>query len=107
MKVMVSKVMCRELNKYAQTQPVFNRYEFQFDELPPRLYEWHVRMDSYKYENDWQEDKGLFKFIRVIYPDDYYAMNKHLTTNDLERCFKHSDGTYNSFMNQVMKEVEI
>ena len=31
MKVMVSKVMCRELNKYAQTQPVFNQYEFQFD----------------------------------------------------------------------------
>lgn len=39
MKVMVSKVMCREINKYAQTQPVFNQYEFQFDELSRRLYE--------------------------------------------------------------------
>lgn len=107
MKVMVSKTMCRELNKYAQTQPIFNQYEFQFDELSRRLYEWNVNMDSYKYENDYQVDKGLFKFIRVVYPDDYYAMPRYLTTNDLERCFQHSDGTYQSFMNEVMREVEI
>lgn len=107
MYVMVSKKMASELRKYFKDKPPFNKYGFQFDELSERLYALNVDMYPENHENDWQADRGLFKFIRVVYPDDYYAMPRYLTTNDLSRCFRSSDGTFKGFMEQVANEIEI
>lgn len=106
MKVMVSKVMERELNKFFKDKPPFNKYSFEYGECSLEEYKFHIGspMDN---EVDWLYEKSKFKFIEVIYPEEYYAMSTYLTTNVLLRCFRHSNKTLEGFMKQVEMEVEI
>lgn len=106
MKVMVSKVMERELNKFFKDKPPFNKYSFEYGECSVEEYNFHIG-DPMDNEVDWLYEKSKFKFIEVIYPEEYYAMPTYITTTMLLRCFRHSNKTLESFMKQVEMEVEI
>ena len=100
MRVKVTKKMASVLAKE------FKDYTIEYTEKSTRDYEWSVDIDSFNHENDYDFLKDRFKVIKVIYPADYYACNKYLTTNDLLKCFKKSDKTYNGFIAEVKNEIE-
>ena len=58
MKVMVSKVMERELNKFFKDKPPFNKYSFEYGECSLEEYKFHIGspMDN---EVDWLYEKSF------------------------------------------------
>ena len=52
-------------------------------------------------------DVKKFNVISVIYPPDYYAPQKYLTTKDLTNIYRKSDGSIDGFMRVLINEIEI
>ena len=100
MVVKVTKKMASVLAKE------FKDYEIEYQEMTEQAYRYCVDFDSFNHENDYNFLTNKFKVITVEYPADYYACNKYLTTNDLLKCFKKSDKTYNGFIAEVKDEIE-
>jgi len=105
MKAQVSKVLVKELNKQFKERGW--NYGFNYCETGLDSYRTYINMFYADSENDWIESRGMMKYIAVIYPAEYYALPKYLTTNDLVDCFRRSDRTLNGFVNAVRREVEI
>lgn len=106
MYVKVSKAMCSELKK--NINPA--RYcvdSILYREMSPGEYRAYVDCDIFNHDEDYDSCKGTFKVLVVIYNDDCYAMNKYLTTRDLNRLFKDSDGTAEGFFYEVNQEIMI
>lgn len=101
MKVKVSNPMLKALKQ------AIPQYKFYLLELSPHNYSMLIDYDTWNHEIDFNIAKNVFKAIQVVYPSEYYAMNRYLTTKDLSRCFKESDKTWNGFINQVLREIEI
>lgn len=104
MVVKVSKVMTNFINKN-----VLNGTEFKanYHEITTDIYGVLVHYDVISHGNDFNEKNGKMKVIEITYPDEYYAMPKYLTTNDLVRVFRESDKTVESFCKCLWKEIEI
>lgn len=101
MRVKVSKTMVKQLQKE------FKNYLIVYEEMTINDYRWCVNSDLLGNENDYDYEKSKFKVIKVLYPYEYYAMPKYLTTNDLGKCFRKSNKTYNSFINEIKNEIEV
>lgn len=69
--------------------------------LTPEQFRYCVDYNDYEHEVDYDWKTSMFKVIRVIYPSEYYACDKYLTTKDLSYCLKQSDKTFNGFMSEV------
>lgn len=69
--------------------------------LTPQEFRYFVDIDDYDHEVDYDWKTSLFKVIRIVYPSEDYACDKYLTTKDLSYCLKHSDKTFNGFMEEV------
>lgn len=69
--------------------------------LTPQEFRCFVDIDDYNHEVDYDWKTSLFKVIRIIYPYEYYACNKYLTTKDLSYCLKQSNKTFDGFMSEV------
>lgn len=104
MVVKVSKVMVKFMN-----ENVLNGTGMVADycEMSQQNYELYVHYDLFSHENDFNAKNGKMKAIKILYPDEYYAMPKYLTTNDLVRVFRGSDKTVESFVKCLLNEVEI
>lgn len=104
MKVKVTKKMVNELNKALKDKPV----EFDYRELDVDSYRFHVNSDYFQaYDwGDYDYNKSMFRYIAVIYPAEYFAFNKTLTTYDLNRIFR-SGMTFDDFAKAVFAEVEV
>ncbi len=94
MKVMVSnpmlKVMKQTLKDYRVTLEKFSYDEYK------RL----VDYDALAHTQDYDGEK--FKCFRIEYPAEYYAAPQYITTQDLTRIFRNSDGTFQSFQNAIV-----
>ena len=52
-------------------------------------------------------ERGTVAAIIVNYPGSYYASPRALTTRDLHRAYKRSDGTAAGLFSRIMEEIEI
>lgn len=85
MKIQVSKVFADFINK---TVP---NVEASVRKMSENEYRIHVGIfalwDAEQYgDYDWQT--GKYKAIVVLYPDDYYACPRYITTKELDNEFK-------------------
>lgn len=101
MKIKVTKTMTKTLQKE------FENYTITLKKMYLDEYKVLVDTDYYSHDNDCNTNTYKFDVIEIKYPHYYYAMPKYLTTNDLLRCFKKSDKTYDDFINQIKKEIEV
>ena len=70
--------------------------------LSQEEFKWYVDLNIWSNEVDFSYTDYKFKAIRIIYPPEWYACDKYLTTKDLEYNFKQSDKTLNGFIEQVV-----
>lgn len=104
MQVKVSKVMAKFLNENLLKS---KGYKAVFQEFTPDQYSLYVSYNIMDNENDYNYNSGKMKSIKIVYPDDYYAVPRFLTTNDLVKIFKNSDKTVSGFLVQLWNEIEI
>ena len=105
MYIKVSKAMTKELKKNIKAA-AYCVDSVVYREMSPQEYEAYVDY-SFNHNEDYNYSKGVFKVLCVIYKDECYAMNKYLTTRDLNYCFNNSDKSYNGFFNKVNNEIMI
>lgn len=104
MLVKVTKKMVKELNNALKDKPV----TFDYREADVTSYRFYVNSDvfqAYDY-GDFDFNKNVFKFIACIFPEEYYAMNRYLTTYDLNKLFC-SGMTFDDFAKAVFDAVEV
>lgn len=104
MQVKVSKVMVKFLNDNLLKS---KGYKAVFQEFTPDQYSLYVSYNIMDNENDYNYNSGKMKSIKIVYPDNYYANSRYLTTNDLVKIFNNSDKTVSGFLNQLWNEIEI
>ena len=56
---------------------------------------------------DYNPKTGKTKFIKVVYPDEFYAMPRFLSTKDLEEGLRKSDRTLEGFLNAMESVIAI
>ena len=113
MRVQVTKVLASALNKALKTRKKGDIYtsigNFEYDTASTDTY---IRMlgtdtalnnESY----DFDYGKNCFKFIRIQYNANCYALDNIITTTDLLKAFKACDHTLDSFINEIFNEYEI
>lgn len=102
MLVAVTKKMVEEINK--RVKPM--GYKATVEIMTP--YEFSIMVGNWLYHNeDFNETTGKMQVIKITYPDNCYAVPRYLTTMSLRRIYRKSDGTYDDFMNELVKAVEI
>ena len=99
--VKVSNPMIKAMKK------AMPEYSFKLLELTPESYQLKVDYDLFRNESDFNIDKHIFKVIQIIYPPEYYALPRYITTRDLRRTYKNSDGSYDDFINELIKDCEV
>lgn len=104
MQVKVSKVMVKFLNDNLLKS---KGYKAVFNEITTDQYSLYVSYDIMDHENDYNYNTAKMKSIKILYPDNYYAVPRFLTTNDLVKIFKNSDKTVQGFLNELWNEIEI
>lgn len=104
MKVKVSKTMVKFLNDNLLKS---KGYKAVFNEMNTNQYSFYVSYEIMDHENDYNYNTAKMKSIKILYPDDYYAVPRFLTTNDLVKIFKNSDKTVQGFLNELWNEIEI
>lgn len=100
MKVMVSKVMARFLRENV------NFCRVSYCEMTFRDYMIYVGNEC-PYGNDYIPKYGIYKALRLAYPDESYACPRFISTRDLNRVFLHSDRTIDGFLEEFRKEFSI
>ena len=106
MRVSATKTMARELNKAGKKAGV--PYRFEHITMDTNAYKWNVDYDvfrAYDY-GDYDISTGKMRAIMVVYPSEYYAVPRYLTTYELHGLYKNGD-TLESFMDRVLDSVEI
>lgn len=104
MYVKVSKTLVNYLNK-----EIKNGLRFEYREIKPELYKVCVNCmpEWVDLETDYNPKTDKMKYIAVIYPSEYYALNDYISTSDLLRIFKGSDKTAGGFIQAVKNEYMI
>lgn len=87
--VKVSKTMVKFLKENSKFKSI---YDFSYEEIDPTRYQWYVDSDLLNNEIDWNDKTGKMKYIRIKYPDEYYACPKCITTRNLNNCIKEFKG---------------
>ena len=67
----------------------------------------YVDYDPFRHETDWDGTKNTFKVLKVVYPFDCYASPAYITTRDLNKVFRESDGTAEGFTQALIAQYEI
>lgn len=106
MKIKATKTMATALNK-AMKNSKLSGYKVSLEKFTERQFSLYVDIDSYKHDADYNLEDGTFNVLKIAYPQDYYACNRYLTTRDLVNIYKHSDKTYDGFMQQVIESIEV
>lgn len=78
--------------------------EIYYEEYPYEQYRTIHFIDS---DIDWIPSRGKMRVIGIQYPPEYYAFPHYLSTKDLTRIFKHSDGTAEGFIKEMKEEITI
>ena len=108
MLVKVTKKMVNELNKAVRRSG--RDYEFKYRECSVDFYTVNVNYDyltAYDY-GDFDFNKNMFRYIRVVYPLDCYAIPGTLTTEELNKIFNSlPDKTAEAFFAEVLRACDI
>lgn len=109
MKVKVSKTVAKELLKAAKKQDFTSIQNIIVDALPPTEYEHFVNYDLFNALDygDFDAAHGVIKFLRVIYKEECYSLDRFFTTYDLLKEFNNSDHTLAGFTKNVLSLLEI
>lgn len=99
-KIKVTKKLTNELNKRAEN------IRFIYHELLPHDYKMRVDYDIFRNDRDYNISSGKMKTIKVVYPPEWYALPRYLTTNDLVGMVR-PDDTLESYCERVLDEVTI
>ena len=102
MKLKVNKTMVKTLNKYAKDKPL----HFAYRTTSPANYTLLVDYDLFRNESDFEYSTGEMKYIKVIYPPEYYALPGALTTNDLKRLYVSGD-TVETYCKRVIENMSV
>lgn len=105
MLVKATRTMLSELKK--ENEKRNTGYNFRFVTMDQGTYQGLVDYDLFRNEQDYSIRTGKFSVIAVEYPPEMYCSARYLTTNDLSRCFRYSNKTYEGFMEEVFSEIEI
>ena len=100
MKVMVSGVMAKALQK------AMPNYKITLAKMPLNNYSLCVG-DVFRHEEDFDANNNTMKVIKICYPSEYYAMPNYITTYDLVKAYKGSNGTYDGFIQSVVEMTTI
>lgn len=105
MKVAATKVFTKEIQKNMKSGLFPFLDSVQYAELSPERYSFFV--DS-PYDNmaDFLPEKGKLRAISIEYKPELYAAGRYLSTKDLNRIFRYSDGTYKGFFKTLEREIE-
>lgn len=109
MRIQATEILAKTLTKSAQNP---DKYKIRRVKLTHAQLTWFVNYD-YFYDNsryldtdyDWKTD--TYSVLVVIYPDNYYACDKYLSTQDLVDIYnKAQDKTLTGFCKAFFDEVE-
>lgn len=104
MKVKVTKTMTAAIKKAMRT--MYPAASITLETCKADTYSRYVG-SVWENEQDYDYTSGQFKYIRIVYPDNYYAMPRYLTTRDLQHIAGRCDGTMDGFMKAVKAAIEI
>ena len=106
-KVKVSKRMASELNEALKENYCIE--SIYYAESSREYYERNVRSFYYDHYNlDYDYNKNKYKFLVVEYKDDCFAMNKYITTYDLQNILKYNNvSEFSEFVECLKREIEI
>ena len=105
MLVKVTNNMRKALQSHIEDR--FPGYSVTLEKLSADVFQRTVDMDVYRHEIDYSARTEKFSVLRIGYPSAYYAMPAYLTTADLWRLFRASDKTWEGFLRQIDREIEI
>jgi hypothetical protein len=81
MYIQVSKVFAKFINETAKIRGFAARAEVV--EVTENFYKWHVDIFGPKSDRDYNWQTGKYKVIAVVYPGDYFAPVRYLSTDEL------------------------
>ncbi len=105
MRVKVSKLMADTIRKKCKAAGV--ECKVSVERYPMDAFGRSIDTDLLGNESDFEDTTNSFKVIKIVYPDNLYAMPSYLTTKGLARIYKYSDKTYDGFFREVLKAIEI
>ena len=94
MKVMISNPMLKVMKQ------ALKEYRITLEKLTYDQYRIYVDFNVFAHMEDYNGE--TFKCFRIAYPAEYYAQPQYITTRDLTRIFRNSDGTLESFKNAIV-----
>lgn len=106
MKVKVSKTFAAYINKTAKALGF--KAEASVVTMSERGYGLNVGLDAMldaQDNDDYDFLEEEYKVIRVVYPDEYYAMPKYLTTASLTREYRRRNVSTESELQQMLRDM--
>ena len=98
-----AKTMQKEFDKNEKTKD----YKIELLKLTDEQYSYWVDFDGKSMDFDYNWGTGIWQVLKIIYPQEYYAIPQYLTTRDLHKIYKDSDKTYSGFVNALIDYIEI
>lgn len=98
-----AKTMQTQLKKIDK----FKNYKITLEKLTQNQFEYYVDCYSLHGFEDYDFTTGKFKVIKIVYPLDYYACDKYLTTSDLIQIYNKSDKTFEGYIKAFCDFVEV
>lgn len=83
------------------------KYVFKLEKFTIDQFRLFVDVDVWKNDKDYNPATGKMQVIKVIYPDNYYCCPRYLTTYELVDIFRRSNRTFQGFMDEVKRELEV
>ena len=105
MKVQVSKVFASFINQVAKDRNL--NFSAEVVEIPSNSYGFLIGHYWSAY-NDYNAKTGQFRAICIQYPREYYAPNRYISTNELNRLFRfYGVETVDDLSNMIADEFSI
>lgn len=105
MKVLATKTMTKAINDFLKQSG--ERMRAVYETMSRRAFETNVDFDFWDNERDYLPASGEMRAIKIVYPSEYYALPRYLTSAALVKLYRRSNGTYKDFMREVLEEIAI
>lgn len=106
MKIAATKTFTKELNKALIARDIPYKAIYKtcvFDQYFALVDAFNTTTNiAYDYISKY----GTMRYIDIVYPDNYHAMNKHVTTNELNSLYRAGD-TINTYFARVIDYISI
>ena len=105
MKIAVTKVFVKELNKYLKMNNI--PYKAFYSTCNIDEYAWKI--SPFITDNmvlDYLSNIGVMRYITIVYPSEYYAMDKYITSLELNNLYTVGDNI-SEYMRKVIDYISI